>query len=133
MGMYQYYRGGLFSGSDDIRWAGRDGSWKYVLVTDSPRDEITTTQSFTWTYAINPKSFFELTAVSFTRKIYRFSFTSSTKTKLFKGRCLVNTTGPWDEGYRTVYSFTTLYGQDARTDAWSIYGDYTNQLTPRLR
>jgi len=133
MGMYQYYRGGLFSGSDDIRWAGRDGSWKYVLVTDSPRDEITTTQSFTWTYAINPKSFFELTAYHSRERYIVLVLPVPQRPSYLRDDVWSIPPGPWDEGYRTVYSFTTLYGQDARTDAWSIYGDYTNQITPRLQ
>lgn len=127
MGMYQYYRGGLFSGAEDIRWAGRDGRWKYQLTTDSPREERTVTGSMTWTFTPSARTVFELTS-SLSRETY-----------VVLVRPIVQRTdprsippGPWDHGFRRPYSFTTLYQQDAKTDFMNVSADLTTQLTTNI-
>jgi len=134
MGMYQYYRGGVASGSEDIRWAGRDGAWKYNLVVDSPRDEITLTQSLSWTYTMSKSSFLEVVLSHQTEKYVLLVVPvvqrpGSWRDNVFKNSWYI-IAGPWDEGYRTIYSFTSFNQQDLRTDLWNLAADFTSQVTP---
>jgi hypothetical protein len=123
--MYQYYNGGLASGADDIRWAGRDGRWKYTLDTDSPREEVTTSQTLNWTWSIDALSYFEA-QIAHSFEQYRVI-----------NRPVVQRTdpwsipaGPWDGGFRTVFSFTTFYQQDTRTRFLDGTLSYTRQVNP---
>jgi hypothetical protein len=123
--MYQHYEGGLASGADDIRWAGRDGLWKYTLDTDSPREEVTTSQTLNWTWAIDAQSFLEA-QIAHSFEQYRVV-----------NRPVVQRTdpwsiqaGPWDGGFRTVFSFTTFYQQDTRTRFLDGSVGYTRQVSP---
>jgi hypothetical protein len=62
MGSFQKYKGGLFSGSSDIRWSGLTNtseSNKYAVYQDPIRTEQTVAQSLNWVYTINTNSFFE--------------------------------------------------------------------------
>lgn len=130
--MYQYYLGGLVSGADDIRWAGRDGLWKYTLDTDSPREEVTTSQTLNWTYAIDASSFLEA-QIAHTYEQYRVV-----------NRPVTTRDDPWyiqpglwdgptrsgDQSFRTVFSTTTFYQQDTRTRFVEGTLGYTRQVNP---
>ncbi len=130
--MYQSYIGGLASGADDIRYAGRDGLWKYTLDTDSPREEVTTSQTLNYTYAIDASSFLEAQlAHSFEqyRVVNRPVTTRSDPWYI--------PAGPWDgptlsgdESFRTVFSTTTFYQQDTRTRFLDGSVAYTRQVNP---
>ena len=132
--MYQQYHGGVSSGAEDIRWAGPDAKSKYYLVTESPRDEYTTAQSLTWTWTISPKSFLEVMA---THQLEKYILilqpvpqrASTWRDNVFRGFWYISA-GPWDEGYRTIYSWTTFNQQDLRSHFYGLKGDYTNQITP---
>ncbi|MFW5973166.1 MAG: carboxypeptidase-like regulatory domain-containing protein, partial [Bacteroidota bacterium] len=123
--MYHQYNGGLVSGADDIRWAGRPGAWKYTLDTDSPREETTFTQTLNWTYAIDAKSFFEAQlAHSFEQyRVINRPVTQRTDPWSIPP-------GPWDGGFRTVFSLTTFYQQDTRTRFLDGTVGYTRQVNP---
>ncbi len=132
-GLYQSYRGGLSSGSDDIRWAGYDASYKYYLVTDSPRDEYTTTQSIDWTYTINQESFLDVLATHQFEKYLLLEMpvpqrAASWRDNVYNG-VWYQSAGPWDEGYRTIFSFTTFNQQDLRDHQFNLNVDYANQFT----
>ncbi|MBU4445569.1 MAG: TonB-dependent receptor [Candidatus Marinimicrobia bacterium] len=129
---YQGHHGSVWAGSDDIRWASRLGQSpirKYYIVLDSPKDEVTTTQSFSWTHIRSANTFFEL-------MLWRQ-----------RERCIqsnlpvINPDDPWfvpanskywDEGfYREPWAFTTLSALDARTDVYNASFDITSQVTSR--
>lgn len=130
--MYQYYLGGLASGADDIRYAGRDGLWKYTLDTDSPREEVTTSQTLNWTYTIDQVSFLEA-QIAHSYEQYRVV-----------NRPVTTRSDPWyiqpglwdgptrdgDESFRTVFSLTTFYQQDTRTRFLDGTLGYTRQVNP---
>ncbi|MGE5316132.1 MAG: TonB-dependent receptor [Acidobacteriota bacterium] len=132
-GIYQSYRGGIYSGSEDIRWAGYNGDYKYYLVTDSPRDEYTTTQSLNWTYTLSPKSFLDVMATHQFEKYILLEQpvpqrAANWRNNVYNDQWYI-TAGPWDEGYRTIYSFTTFNQQDLRTHQYNLTADFTNQFT----
>ncbi len=65
---FQQYRGGIWSGSDDIRWSGipfvpAGSSTKYLVTVDPVRTEQTLAQSLDWTYTVNDKSFLETSVI----------------------------------------------------------------------
>ncbi len=127
---YQGYRGSVWSGSDDIRWASIIGQWpqyKYVLIFDSPKEETTTTQSLTWTHVFSNKTFLEA-MVWHQRELYverNRSIITATDPWLIRA-------GPWDEDFRRiVYAFTSLYALDNLTHVWNAAVDLTSQVTNR--
>lgn len=130
MFQYQHNRSGIFSGSDDVRWASpigslsfHSGQHKYLLITVPPKDEFAWIQSFNFTYLFNPQAFFDLT-LSHTYERYEVN-TTPLSTKWLVPQ------GAWDEGYtRLVWDpSATSYNQDVRTHIWAVRGDYTNQIT----
>ncbi|NOX87741.1 MAG: TonB-dependent receptor [Calditrichaeota bacterium] len=130
MVQYQGYRGSVWSGSNDIRWASIIGQWpqyKYVLIFDSPKEETTTTQSLTWTHVFSNQTFLEA-LVWHQRELYverNRSIITATDPWLIKA-------GPWDEEFRRiVYAFTSLYALDNKTDVWNATVDLTSQVTNR--
>ncbi|MDZ7338670.1 MAG: carboxypeptidase-like regulatory domain-containing protein [candidate division KSB1 bacterium] len=130
MGQYQAHHGAVWSGSDDIRWAsviGQYPTWKYCLVLESPKDEITTARTLSWTRVFGPRTFFEITAWH-QRERYverNLPIITATDPRLVPA-------GPWDEDFRRiVYEFTSLYALDAQTDVWNVSADLTSQVTPR--
>jgi len=130
MFQYQHNRSGIFSGSDDVRWASpvgslsfHSGQHKYLLITVPPKDEFAWIQSFNFTYLFTPDAFFDLT-LSNTYERYEVNTTPlSTKWQVPQGN--------WDEGYtRLVWDpSATSYNQDVRTHIWAVRGDYVNQIT----
>ncbi len=133
-GMYQFYRGGLYSGSEDIRWAGRDASYKYYLITDSPRDEYTTSQSLSWTYTFSPSAFLETQLIHQLEKNILLVEPVPQRASNWRDNVYRNVwyqfPGPWDEGYRTIFSFTTFNQQDLRTHFYGLVSNFTAQVTP---
>lgn len=140
MGAFQKYVGGLFSGSDDIRWAGlpnTDFSYKYFVSRDPVRTEQTTTQSFNWVYTINNNSFLETTVSHQYEKYelpYKYLLTWYDKNDYLEGSndktgtLLVN--GPWwQQEYFTKYeNIATDFFQDNRSNSWTLSSDYSNQI-----
>ncbi len=130
MSLYQANYGAVWSGSDDIRWAsiiGQYPTWKYALVLESPKEEITTTQSLNWTHVISPSTFLELSLWHQREKMVERNqpIIRSDDPRLVDA-------GPWDENYRRiVYAFTSLYALDSRTDVWNLSLDYTSQINKR--
>jgi len=132
MYQYQHNRSGIFSGSNDVRWASvvgnvsfHTGQQKYLLTTVPPKDEFTWIESFDLTYALDQNSYFEF-ILSHTYEQYQInSEPLSTKWQVLQGE--------WDEGYtRLVWDpSATLYNQDVRSQIYALRGDYTNQITHR--
>ena len=102
--LYQYYLGGIQSGADDIRFAGREASWKYTLLADSKREEVTSSQTLNYVYTITTKSLLEAT-VGHSYETYRVPMVPVPQ----RTDPWSIPAGPWDAGYRTVFSFTSLY------------------------
>ena len=130
-GSYQSLHSAVWSGSEDIRWASAIGqfpSWKYDLVIDSPKGEVTTTQSLSWTNTLSPRTFFEL-SVWHQRERYRATNVptiQSTDPRLAPANKL------WDEDFRRpIYEFTSLYYLDNLTDVVNGTFDLISQVTPR--
>lgn len=144
MGSYQHYRGGIWSGSDDIRWSGLaftppGVSTKYYVKTDPVRTEQTTAQSLNWIHTINQNSFLEAT-VSHQFEKYELPYEYLVGTvnardrldSLYDSQGSVLRDGPWwdTDKFRQLINASTNYYQDTRTDYWSFSFDYTNQFIP---
>ncbi|TFG97529.1 MAG: TonB-dependent receptor [Calditrichales bacterium] len=127
---YQAMHGAVWSGSDDIRWAsiiGQFPTWKYVLVLESPKDEMINTQSVAWTHVFNPSTFMEVAVWHQKERMVERNapVIQSTDPRLVAA-------GPWDENFRRIiYEFTSLYALDSQTDTWNLSLDLTSQITKR--
>jgi len=142
MSSFQKYRGGIWSGSDDIRWSGLAFtppglSTKYYITTDPVRTEITNSQSLNWIWTINPKMFLEATLVRQQEK-YELPYEYLVGTvnmadrldSLYDPQGSVLLDGPWwDNSYfRPLINASTNYYQDTRTQNFAGNVDFTVQL-----
>lgn len=141
-GSYQKYRGGIWSGSEDIRWSGLAFtppgiSNKYYILIDPVRNEQTVAQSINWLYAIDDHSFLEATIAHQSEKYeLPYEYLTGTATERDRLDSLNDTRGVilkdgvwWDSQYfRPLFNFSTNYYQDNRTDNLNISIDYSNQL-----
>ncbi len=143
MGMYQSYRGGIWSGSDDIRWSGiaftpPGISTKYIVNVDPVRTERTVTQTFGWTYTISNSSFFEAT-LAHQKETYELPYETIPSyyqmadrlDSLYDPSGSVLKEGTWWESqyFRGPFGYSTNYYQDTRTEHVSLTADYTNQVS----
>jgi hypothetical protein len=139
---YQKYRGGIWSGSDDIRWSGLAFtppglSTKYYVTTDPVRTELTFAQSVNWIYTINPKSFVEATV---SRQLERYEIPYEYLAGTVNARDRLDSLGDtqgsilldgvwWDNSYfRPLINASTNYYQDTRTETINLNLDYTSQV-----
>ena len=144
MGSYQSYRGGIWSGSEDIRWSGLaftppGVSTKYLVTIDPVRDEQTVAQSINWVYTFSNTAFFDLT-ISHQKEQYEIPFRYLAGYGLEVDRAdssndpsgTVLREGSWWEKdyFRAPFSFSTNYYQDSRTENFSVKLDYINQIIP---
>jgi hypothetical protein len=142
MGMYQNYRGGIWSGSDDIRWSGLAFtppgiSTKYMIKVDPVRTEQTVTQSLNWVHTIDAESYIEAT-ISHQRETYELPYewlpaynqAKSSLDSMNDIQGYVLRPGAWYEGtyFREPFNVSTNYYQDNRTEHASVSTDYTNQI-----
>ncbi len=140
---YQNYRGGIWSGSSDIRWAGLafsppSTSYKYYVLIDPIRTEQTITQSLNYVYTIDAKSFFEATLTHMSEKYelpYEYLPSYSQQRDVLdslndrNGGNLLKAGAWWDTQYfRAPDAFSTLYYQDTRTEYWAANLDFTSQI-----
>jgi len=140
---YQSYRGGIWSGSDDIRWAGLafsppSTSYKYYTSIDPIRTEQTFAQSLNWVYTINNNSFLEATVTHQNEKYeLPFSYLAGYTQEIDRLDSLNDRNGGkilrpgtwWETTYfRPPDALSTLYYQDTRTEHVSFSFDYTNQF-----
>lgn len=132
MVQYQHSLSGIFSGSDDIRWASpvgnvsfNTGKQKYLLTTVAPKNEYSWIQSVVLTYIFQPQTFCEYT-LSHTYELYTIN-TQPLSTTWQAPQ------GVWDEGFtRLVWDpSATLYNQDVRTHTWATKFDFTHQFSPQ--
>ncbi|KAB2926012.1 MAG: TonB-dependent receptor [Bacteroidetes bacterium] len=143
MAMYQRYRGGIWSGSDDIRWSGiafspPGTSTKYYVAVDPVRTEQTTTQSLNWVYTIDQRSFLEATVSHQFEKyelpyefLYGYEQSADRLDSLndADGGVVLRDGQWWEKDYyRAPFNFSTNYFQDNRTDHWNASVDFTRQL-----
>ncbi|MBN1638894.1 MAG: TonB-dependent receptor, partial [Ignavibacteriales bacterium] len=142
-GSFKQYKGGIWSGSSDIRYAGLaftppGVSKKYLIAFDPVREEQNIEQSLNWTYTINNNSFLEAILTHQTEKYelaYRYlaGFGMIVDRLDFyddpNGTVLRN--GPWweDKYYFPPQSFSTNYYQDNRSNNWVLKSDYTSQIS----
>jgi hypothetical protein len=140
---YQNYRGGIWSGSEDIRWSGLafsppSTSYKYYVLIDPIRTEQTVTQSANYVYTIDAKSYFEATLTHMSEK-YELPFEYLTSYSQERDRLdslndrnggnLLKPGAWWDTQYfRAPDAFSTLYYQDTRTEYYAVSLDFTNQI-----
>jgi hypothetical protein len=144
MGSYQNYKGGIWSGSEDIRWSGLaftppGVSTKYLVTIDPVRDEETIAQSLNWVYTFSNTAFFDLT-VSHQKEKYEIPFRYLAGYGLEVDRAdsskdpngsVLREGSWWEKDYfRAPFSFSTNYYQDSRTENFSVKFDYTNQIIP---
>jgi outer membrane receptor protein involved in Fe transport len=143
MGMFQTYRGGIWSGSEDIRWSGiafspPGTSTKYYVTVDPVRTEQTTTQSINWVYTINTHSFLETTLSHQYEKyelpyefLYGYEQSADRLDSLndADGGVVLRDGQWWEKDYfRAPFNFSTNYYQDNRTDHTNFSIDYTSQI-----
>lgn len=142
MASLQKYKGGLWSGSDDIRWAGiafvpGGSSSKYRVTVDPVRTEQTIAQSLNWVYTMDSRSFLE-TTVSHQLELFEIPYTTAASYDLQSDRAdslndpsgNILPRGPWwDSEYTQPYSYSSVYYADTRNNHWSVSTDYTNQIT----
>lgn len=140
MGSFQKYRGGIWSGSDDIRWSGipfvpAGLSQKYLVSVDPVRTEQTVSQSLNWVYTMSSSSFIEATVShqnEFIKLPYEFLISNTQEVdkldSLYDPRGSLLRSGAWWETgfYREPFNFSTNYYQDSRTDHYSASFDFTN-------
>jgi outer membrane receptor protein involved in Fe transport len=143
MGSYQSYIGGIWSGSDDIRWSGLaytppGVSTKYLLGIDPVRSEQTTAQSVNWVHTFNSNSFLDLTLFHQQERYeIPFRYLAGFGVEVDRLDSLSDPYGSvlkdgswWEEKYfRAPFSFSTNYYQDSRTESYSMKLDYTNQIS----
>ncbi len=143
MGSYQNFLGGLWDGSDDIRWSGLNGSppnpsRKYDINFDPVRSEQTIAQSINWVHTINAQSFLDI-MVAHQQERYELPYIylpsySQIVDRLdsagdVNGSVLRNGTW-WESKYFTVLErVSTNWYQDSRTETYSFKTDYANQVT----
>lgn len=140
---YQHYRGGIWSGSSDIRWAGLafsppSTSYKYYVLIDPIRTEQTITQSLNYVFTIDAKSFLEATITHMSEKYelpYEYLPSYSQQRDVLdslydrNGGNLLKAGAWWDTQYfRAPDAFSTLYYQDTRTEYWAANLDFTSQI-----
>ncbi len=141
MGSFQKYKGGLFSGSTDIRWAGLSNiseSPKYAIYQDPIRTEQTVAQSLNWVYTIDNNSFIE-TNIAHQKETYELpyvyipGFNSATDRldSLGDRYGSILKSGIWWESdyFLRLDAASTNFYQDYRADNWSLTTDYTNQIS----
>jgi hypothetical protein len=137
---FQKYRGGLFSGSSDIRWAGLNSiteSGKYHINFEPVRTEQTISQSVNWVYAIDTKSFLEVTG-AYQRETYElpylylpgFNSEADRLDSLGDGTGVVLRRGSWwnTDFFRSLEAASTNFYQDYRAENYSFKFDYSNQI-----
>ncbi len=142
MASYQSYIGGIWDGSDDIRWSGLaftppGVSNKYLISLDPVRNEQTVAQSVNWVHTFNANSFLDIT-LSHQQERYELPYQYLAGYGLEADRLdslndpsgTVLRDGSWwmTDYFRAPFGFSTNYYQDNRTEIFSIKGDYTNQI-----
>ncbi|MCF8435213.1 MAG: carboxypeptidase-like regulatory domain-containing protein [Ignavibacteriales bacterium] len=140
-GTFQKYRGGLFSGSSDIRWAGLNSvaeSGKYHVYFEPVRTEQTVSGSFKWVYTITNTSFLE-TNVSHQNEKYELPYLylvtinseNDRLDSLGDPQGVVLKRGIWWESsyFRQLEAISTNFYQDYRAKNYNLKADYTNQVT----
>ncbi len=143
MGNYQEYVGGLWDGSDDIRYSGLSGSppnqsRKYDINFDPVRTERTLTQSVNWVHSFNVSSYLDVTLAHQSERYelpYRYlpgySQMVDRLDSLYDPSGTVLRAGTWwDDNYFTsLERVSTNWYQDSRTETYSLRADYANQIT----
>ena len=143
MGNYQDYTGGLWNGSDDIRWSGLSGSppnqsRKYDINFDPVRSERTLTQSVNWVHVFNVNSFLELTIAHQSERYelpYRYlpgyGQMVDRLDSLYDVAGTVLRAGTWweDNYFTSLERVSTNWYQDNRTEIYSLRTDFAYQIT----
>ncbi|MBP9122896.1 MAG: TonB-dependent receptor [Ignavibacteriaceae bacterium] len=139
---YQNYQGGIWSGSEDIRWAGLafsppSNSYKYYVLIDPVRTEQTVTQSLNYIYTLDATSYFEATLTHMSEK-YELPYEYLTSYSQERDRLdslgdrqgnLLKAGSWWETQYfRAPDAFSTLYYQDTRTEYYAASLDFTSQI-----
>ncbi len=139
---YQNYQGGIWSGSEDIRWAGLafsppSTSYKYYVLIDPVRTEQTVTQSLNYIYTLDATSYFEATLTHMSEK-YELPYEYLTSYSQERDRLdslgdrqgnLLKAGSWWETQYfRAPDAFSTLYYQDTRTEYYAASLDFTSQI-----
>ena len=143
MGNYQDYTGGLWDGSDDIRYSGLSGSppnqsRKYDINFDPVRNEKTLTESINWVHVFSMNSFLELTfAHQSERYELPYQYLPGYSQMVDRLDSLNDPAGTvlragtwWEDNYFTsLERVSTNWYQDSRTEIYSLRGDYADQIT----
>ncbi|MBN2572045.1 MAG: outer membrane beta-barrel protein, partial [Ignavibacteriales bacterium] len=141
-GSFKQYKGGIWSGSSDIRYAGLSFtppgvSKKYLIAFDPVREEQNIEQTLNWTYTINNSSFLDAILTHQTEKFelaYRYlsGFGMMVDRLDFyddPAGSILRDGSWWEDNYFfSPQSFSTNYYQDNRSNNWVLKSDYTNQL-----
>lgn len=143
MGSFQDYTGGLWDGSDDIRWSGLHGSppnesRKYDINFDATRNEQTLTQSINWVHTFNASSYLDVTlAHQLERYELPYKYLPGYSQAVDRLDSLNDPSGTvlrngtwWESAYFTsLERVSTNWYQDSRTHTFNLKADYANQVT----
>lgn len=137
--LYQFYRSGMGSGSEDVRWSGLWGSYgarrKYTLVYDPLREETVIAQNIDYKYVFSSRSFLE-TSLTYQNEILfapQFPVPGIEKDAqlVAQGRQetrYLEERGPWFENYRDYYTWSSLYNQASITHYYEGKVSFTSQV-----
>ena len=139
--MYQFYRSGMGSGSEDVRWAGLWGWYgsrrKYTLIYDPLREETVLAQNLDYKYVFSSKSFLQASATHQSEVLFALQLPvpgiEKDAQRVAQGRQetrFLEERGPWFENYRDYYTWSSLYNQASITHYYEGNISFTSQLTP---
>ncbi len=137
--MYQYYEGGMGSGSDDIRWAGLNrGHQKYTLIYDALREETVSSQNLDYKYVFSSTAYLEIGLIHQFEELFSLQqpvpgidkdaqlvAQGKQDTRYLEDR------GDWFMLYRDYYTWSSLYNQASLTHFWEGRASYSNQVNKR--
>jgi outer membrane receptor protein involved in Fe transport len=137
--MYQFYRSGMGSGSDDVRWAGLWGWYgarrKYTLIYDPLREETVLAQNVDYKYLFSSRTFLQASVTHQSEVLFALQLPvpgiEKDAQRVAQGRQetrFLEERGPWFENYRDYYTWSSLYNQASITHYYEGNVSFTSQV-----
>ncbi|MDK2976853.1 MAG: hypothetical protein PWP06_1328 [Candidatus Marinimicrobia bacterium] len=137
--MYQFYRSGMGSGSEDVRWAGLWGWYgarrKYTLIYDPLREETVLAQSVDYKYLFSSRTFLQATVTHQSEVLFALQLPvpgiEKDAQRVAQGlqeTRFLEERGPWFENYRDYYTWSSLYNQASMTHYYEGNVSFTSQV-----
>jgi len=137
--MYQFYRSGMGSGSEDVRWAGLWGWYgarrKYTLIYDPLREETVLAQNVDYKYLFSSRTFLQASVTHQSEVLFALQLPvpgiEKDAQRVAQGRQetrFLEERGPWFENYRDYYTWSSLYNQASMTHYYEGNVSFTSQV-----